>query len=209
MQLYGSLRSPYVRKVRCVAHELGFDDRIELVPVVNTPQAIDPALEDVTPVGKIPALRLPDGEVVLDSLLICERLDAMAESPRLLGDGQTRAATLFLHTVGDGMIDAVFRWLGEAWRPGDAMSSVIQNLMRTKLDRCLDWLEARQLNPSRPMLGEITVAVALAYLDFRCDAFGWRDAHPALAEWHSRIIKRRSMSATMFDGEGVVLNASA
>lgn len=209
MKLYGSLRSPYVRKVRCAAYELGLADQLELKVVVNTPQATDPLLEDVTPVGKIPALRLSDGEVVLDSLLICERLDALAGNPRLIGEGAQRAANLFLHTVGDGMIDAAFRWLSESWRPGDTMSPVVQALMHAKLGRCLDWLEARELNAAEPLLGEITVAVALAYLDFRCDFLEWRNDRPVLAEWFAKMSERPAMQSTVFDGEGVVLSAKA
>lgn len=207
MELFGSLRSPYVRKVRCVAQELGIAEQIELKAVVNTPQATDSLLNDVTPIGKIPVLRLTDGEVVLDSLLICERLDALAATPRLLGEGQKRATNLFLHTVGDGMIDAALRWLSEEWRPGDTMSPVIQNLMRAKLSRCLDWLEAQDLDADEPMLGEITVAVALAYLDFRCDSYQWRKGRSALAGWYQKMSERPAMQSTIFDGEGVVLSA--
>lgn len=208
MELFGSLRSPYVRKVRCVAHELGLADRINLIIVANTPQATDPLLKDVTPIGKIPVLRMADGEVILDSLLICERLDTLSKTPHLFGDGKMRARTLLTHIVGDGMIDATFRWLAEAWRPGDAMTPVTQALMRAKLDHALDWLDGHDLNATAPMLGEIGVAVALAYLDFRCSAFEWRAGRPALAAWHESMNARPSMQATIFDGEGVVVNAS-
>jgi glutathione S-transferase len=207
MELYGSLRSPYVRKVRCVAKELGIDEQISLKTATNTPQITDPVLDDVTPIGKIPVLRLPDGEIILDSLLICERLDALTAVPRLLGTGPARSANLFLHTVGDGMIDAAFRWVAEEWRPGDAMSKVIQNLMIAKLKRSLDWLDARDLNATQPMLGEITVAIALAYIDFRCESLEWRNGRSSLAGWYQKMAVRQSMQSTVLDGEGVVMSA--
>lgn len=209
MELFGSLRSPYVRKVRVAAHELGLSDEIKLITVVNTPQSVDPILRDVTPVDKIPALRLADGEVVIESLLIAERLDAMSSSPRLFGTGQTRAATLFLQAVADGIIEAAFRWLAEGWRPGDAASPVQQEMMIGRIDQSLDWLEARQLMTGEPMVGEIAAGVALSYLDFRLGSLDWREGRPRLSEWYAETEARAAMRATGFDAEDTAFGVSS
>jgi len=70
---YGTL-SPYVRKVRVVAEEIGIADRIKLV-ATNTrekPEEIVP----LNPLGKIPTLVTDDGAILFDSPVICEYLDA-------------------------------------------------------------------------------------------------------------------------------------
>ena len=49
----------------------------------------------------------------------------------------------------------------------------------------------------RADMGQIAVACALGYLDFRHDARGWRDGRPALAEWFKRFAERDSMQSTV------------
>ena len=44
---------------------------------------------------------------------------------------------------------------------------------------------------------ELTVAVALGYLDFRFGQRPWRPGRPALADWAARIADRDSIRATV------------
>jgi glutathione S-transferase len=46
-------------------------------------------------------------------------------------------------------------------------------------------------------IGGISVACALAYLDFRFAADAWRTARPRLAAWFAEIAARDSMRATV------------
>ena len=66
MQLHWSPRSPYVRKVMIVAHELGLADRIEMVRTVVGGTTPHRALMQVNPLGKIPTLMLEDGTALYD-----------------------------------------------------------------------------------------------------------------------------------------------
>lgn len=45
-------------------------------------------------------------------------------------------------------------------------------------------------------LGQIAVGAALAYLDFRHDARGWREGNAELAAWFEGFESRPSMQAT-------------
>jgi glutathione S-transferase len=45
-------------------------------------------------------------------------------------------------------------------------------------------------------LGDITLASALAYLDFRLPEIAWRCAHRTLAAWLDEVGRRPSMQAT-------------
>ena len=206
LTLFWSARSPYVRKVMVAAHELGLADRLVLKPAVNTPVAVDVDLVGYNPVGKIPTLVLASGETVFDSLLICEALDDLGGSRLFPGKGPERRAALRLHTVGDGLLDGAFRFFAETMRPGDAMSPPMKALLVEKIARCTAWLEAHvdQLDANHPRIGEISVAAALSYLDFRCQSLAWRSGRGALSAWYEKMAARPSMQATQFDQQAAM-----
>jgi glutathione S-transferase len=68
-----------------------------------------------------------------------------------------------------------------------------------KVARALDALEARWMSHLHGRLdaGQIAVACALGYLDFRHGDRDWRRAHPALAAWYQGFAARPSMEATV------------
>jgi glutathione S-transferase len=68
--LYGTTTSPFVRRVRVVAHE-------KALPLTLVSTATDDGLAQlnaVSPIGKVPAARLADGRVVFDSRVIVDEL---------------------------------------------------------------------------------------------------------------------------------------
>ena len=77
MKLHWSPRSPYVRKVMVVAHELGLADRIETVRTVVGGTTPHRELMRENPLGKIPTLVLEDGTILYNSPVICEYLDTL------------------------------------------------------------------------------------------------------------------------------------
>jgi glutathione S-transferase len=61
--------------------------------------------------------------------------------------------------------------------------------------RSLDALErARFAEP--PTIGEIAVACAIGYLDFRLPELAWRDTRPHLREWYEGFSKYPAMQET-------------
>jgi glutathione S-transferase len=67
-----------------------------------------------------------------------------------------------------------------------------------KVTRALDALEAEA--DSLGMLttiGEITIACALGYLDFRYAHEPWRPGHPKLEAWYARVLALPPMAKTM------------
>ena len=78
MKLTFSPASPYARKVRVAAIELGLVDKIEFIPVTIAPGQANADYEKISPVKKLPVLMLDNGEVVLDSFVIVEYLDELA-----------------------------------------------------------------------------------------------------------------------------------
>jgi glutathione S-transferase len=65
--------------------------------------------------------------------------------------------------------------------------------------RALDAIEARWMSHLHGRLdaGQISVACALGYLDFRHGDRDWRKSHPALAAWYQTFAARPSMEATV------------
>src|SRR3546814_10484806 len=67
MKLRFAATSPFARKARVCSLELGLADRVEQIP---TDPWTDPALRIANPLGKVPALELPDGVTLYDSPVV-------------------------------------------------------------------------------------------------------------------------------------------
>src|SRR5271156_3546707 len=67
MKLTYSPASPFARKVRIAAIELGLIDSIELSPVAVAPGQPNDEYSKIHPLKKLPVLILDNGDVVVDS----------------------------------------------------------------------------------------------------------------------------------------------
>jgi glutathione S-transferase len=90
MKLFYAPQSPFARKVRAAAIELGLEERLQLeyAEVVpgrpNTEYA-----RSRNPLRRVPALVTDFGETIYDSTVICEYLDVITNnSLRNVGDDQ-------------------------------------------------------------------------------------------------------------------------
>lgn len=203
MRLYFSPTSPYVRKVTVLLHETGQFGDVELVKGSGTPVDPGTAPLDANPLGKVPALERPDGPALYDSRVICRYLDARANDGRGVGlypDGPRLWDTLTLEATGDGILDAALLMVYEnRIRPENLRHAPWVEGQWAKVDRSLDALETRWMPHLEGPLdaGQIAIACALGYLDFRHDARGWRTGRPRLAAWYASFAARPSMQATI------------
>lgn len=78
MKLIHSPASPFVRKVRATAAQLGIANDITLMPVKTTALDTAPEVRAANPSGKIPALITDDGKAIFDSRVICRYLNDRA-----------------------------------------------------------------------------------------------------------------------------------
>lgn len=198
MKLYYAVTSPYARKVRVLLLETGQAEAVEQVlhyPVPTDPQA---GYMRANPLSKLPALERPDGPVLYDSRVICAYLDARAEAG-LYPAGARRWDTLVVEATGDGIMDAALLMTYEyRLRPPEArMEDWIEGQWAKAESACaaLDRQWADHLSGPLDM-GQISVACALAYLDFRHGGRDWRGVCPALAAWFEKFDSRRSMAQT-------------
>jgi glutathione S-transferase len=187
--------SPYVRKVLVAAHELGAIDGIEIVEA----HVFDPEtpLLDENPLGKVPALIRDDGSVLYDSTVICEWLDAEDGHNRLFpAPGEARIQALRRNALGDGLGQAATWNIRERYRPENERSEGYMAYYERTIDRSLAALEKETPADGRFDIGDIAVACAISYLDFRYPDRGWRERFPALGGWIAQALARPSMAAT-------------
>jgi glutathione S-transferase len=200
MKLHWSSRSPFVRKVMVLAHEVDLVDRIELVSSTVAMTKPNEALMRDNPLSRIPTLITDDGLALYESTLICEYLDSLHAKPKLLpSDPVQRWPALRWHALGEGMLEILVLWRNEQLRPEPQRSPEMLAAFKSKTRNALDLLEreAGALACAPFSLGHIGVGCALGYLDFRFAALGWRTGRPQIAGWFGGFAKRASYRATM------------
>lgn len=195
---YNSVASPFGRKVRIAAGLRQVDDL--LVPHAVTFEQLISDFGATNPLGKIPAL-LVDGALLVDSRVICEFLDHQGDAPPLFPDMPApRFRALSRAALADGVMDAAVLCRLEGTRPDEPARAEHKAFQMAKVDRALDWFEALPAELNTLMdIGDVTLASALGYLDFRFAERDWRASRPNLAAWFERVsalpIMRRTAPA--------------
>ncbi|WP_394831314.1 glutathione S-transferase N-terminal domain-containing protein [Pendulispora rubella] len=203
MRITWSSTSPFVRKVIVFALETGLDARIERVPIKTTPTTPSPELSRYNPLTKLPALQTDEGTWLFDSPVICEYLDTLnAAAPLIPREGAERFDVLRLQALSDGLVEAGLLCRYESLRPSAHAWHVWTESQLGKVNRALDALEieardGRHFSLERLHLGQIAVACALGWLDFRQVAGDFRLARPNLAKWYGQFSERSSMASTV------------
>ena len=201
MKLTFSPSSPFARKVRIAAIELGLIDKIEFTSAKVTPgEANDEYIRDISPAKKLPALILDNGDVIVDSYVIVEYLDELAGGGKLIPTaGPTRWQVKSHHSMLQGMLDSMLlcryegvvrpeplRW--QAWSD-DHWNRAWQGMAR---------FEHRDDVLSGPFdVVQIGLACVLGYADFRFADCGWRKAYPKLAAFNERMLQRESVKISV------------
>lgn len=200
MTLYYNAASPFARKVLLVLHETGQLDRVALQPTVLTPIAPVAELNNDNPAGKIPALRLADGNVIHDSRVILDYLDHQhVGNPLIPREGSARWRRLTLASLADALLDAALLIRYEmALRPQEKHWAEWLDNQQEKIERTLNYFEQEAITElsSAFDVASISVAAALGYIDFRQPDLAWRNRYPRLANWYFEVSQRPSMQAT-------------
>jgi glutathione S-transferase len=200
MKLAFSTSSPFARKVRIAAIELGLIDKIEFVTTTVAPAQPNPEYSRLTPLKKLPALMLDNGDVIVDSYVISEYLDELAGGGKLIpASGPARWKVKSDHSMLQGMLDSMLlcryenavrpeplRWQG--WTE-DHWNRAWSGMAR--FDKQADML-------SRPLdISQIALVCVLGYADFRFADCGWRKAYPNLDAFHEKMLKRPSVKISI------------
>lgn len=195
MKLFYSPTSPYARKCRVIAIEKGVAARVEIVAA--SPMTDPPALHAANPLGKVPALVLPDGRCIVDGRVICDYLDTLGDTPRLIpADVAARIDCRTREALADGISDAAFSRTMERLRPEAQRSPEWNARWTNAILRTIAHFNANIPNRQQPDLGDIALACALDYVDFRHADLGWDAKAPALRAWLTGMLARPSLAET-------------
>ncbi|MEI7607642.1 MAG: glutathione S-transferase N-terminal domain-containing protein [Rhodospirillaceae bacterium] len=195
MKLYFSHASPYARKVRITALEVGLLDQTTLE--VTDAWSATRGLPDDNPLCKVPTLVLEDGTALFDSPVICEYLDHLGGGTLFPAAGPERWTALRLQALADGLCDAAVARRLETLRPDGQRSDTWIARQTAAMVRACDALEGWVDDLSGSVtIGSLAVLVALGYLDLRFADDNWRAERPKLAAWFETASKRSSFQAT-------------
>ena len=198
MKLYTHPASPFARKVRIIVQELSLT---KVVEEVNVPrEGLGDTFRRINPLGKIPVLALKDGSTIFDSPVICEYLNDLGGGKffpgrSLLRENSGHWRALTLQALGDGICDAALARNYELLRPKEQQSEAAIRKYLMAVTASLDVLEQVKLG-KKTTIGEIAVACAIGYLDFRIPELSWREGRPNLRDWYEKFAQYPSMKAT-------------
>ena len=198
MKLVYSPPSPFVRKVTTLIYHANLSDRIELINVKTTALSVAEEARSANPLGKIPVMILEDGKAIFDSRVITRYLDDFAGSNLYPQDKIYDILTL--EALADGIMES-------------AVSITYESKLRPQNEQSPSWMEAQwskvlhavkalddgqfQAMDSEMNMGQIAVACALGYLDFRHNARQWRSGHSDLASWNDKMMKLPAIIKTI------------
>lgn len=204
MKLFYSPTSPFVRKVSVTAMEKGVNDRIERIDAAANPIDRDQRVVTHNPSGKVPCMLTDEGMALYDSRVICAYIDSLSPEPALMpADAVDRMKAMTLEALADAILDAAVLCRYEvAMRPEEKRWNEWYRGQMEKITSGLDALEGkwREVLAGPMTVGTIAVGCALGYLDFRFADMGWRETHPALAQWYATFGARPSMTETVPQG---------
>jgi glutathione S-transferase len=206
MKLLYQTHSPYARKVLVAAHELGLQQRIEVIHHETSPTRRNDEVFALNPLGKVPVLIVDDGLALFDSSVICEYLDGLHAGAKLIPQEHgARFRALRRQALAQGMADAgiAARWEAER-RPAPSRWPPMLQGQLDKIAAACDFLEQEIGDAPRaetlPDVGDIALATALSWIAFR-DVYPFADGRPRLAAWYARFGQRPSMQATTLAGD--------
>ena len=204
MELLGYYESPFVRRVGVTLHLYG-------VPFVHSPLATGrdaAAIRAANPLGRIPALVLDDGEVLIDSAAILDWLDETVGPKRALlpPNGAARRSALRRIALANGAVDKI---------GGGANYEKLIRPSRYRwpewIERCIKQgvgavaaLEAESWPDDAPIdQAQITTGCALDYIDLTAPELMPAGRYRALDGLMQRLRARPEFQATAWTSYAV------
>jgi glutathione S-transferase len=199
MKLTFSPASPFARKVRIAAIELGLIDKIELIAETVAPGQANEKYSQLTPLKKLPVLITNDGDVILDSYVIVEYLNETVGGALIPAYGRKRWQVKTDHSLIQGMLDSMLLCRYEkAVRPQGLQWQAWNEDHWNRV-----WAGMARFENRGDVLGgpfdivQIGLTCVLGYADFRFADCGWRKAYPKLDAFHQKMLQRPSVSISV------------
>jgi glutathione S-transferase len=200
MKLLYAPQSPFARKVRAAAIELGLGKRIDLEYTEVVPGQPNRAYgQSYNPLRKIPALVTDDGATIYDSTVICEYLDDLAGGGIIVPrEGSRRWRVLTNHALAQGLCDSVILIRYETWlRPKALRWPSWIDEHWDKIYSGLAWFDQNNADLGEPVnIAHLALGSLLGYIDFRWSDNGWRHRFPTVSRWFEQLERRPSFLQT-------------
>ena len=191
-----------MRKVRIVMAEKKLDYEFVSEDVWSAATTIGQS----NPLGKVPCLVMEGAEALFDSRVIVEYLDALSPVGKLIPSvGRERAGVKTWEALADGVLDAaILARLEATWagRSAEQRSSAWIDRQLSKVHASVQAMSAglgeqALCSGVHFSLSDISVGVALGYLDFRFPEIDWRGPHPNLHKLFDKLTQRPSFADTL------------
>jgi glutathione S-transferase len=193
MKLYGTITSPFVRRVRVVAAELGC--AVEFVDTAA--EAGQAALRAITPIRKVP-VAIVDGRTLFDSRVIIDWLTTTRGFGALTPPSDRWHEANLVNAI-DAAVDSAIQ-VFYLRRDGVAIDgNAFAQRQQERVDSILEWL-GQQLSTDHGSFGtgfglaEISLIAGLDWMDFR-KAYPTERA-PQLAKLRAAWVDRPSIMST-------------
>jgi glutathione S-transferase len=204
MKFFNSL-GPNPKLVRMFAAEKGFTfPEIEEVDLMGGANRQEPYLSK-NPSGQLPALEIDGGEVIAETIVICEYLEELQPNPPLIGSNAAERAETRMWTR--RVEEKINTPLATAFRSSEGLS-LFKERMRTIPEAAdglkavardgLEWLDGQMAGrdwivPNRFSLADIAL---FSFLEFGAAVGqGVDPANKNLAAWFERVQARESAQA--------------
>jgi len=191
MQLVGMLDSPFVRRVAITAQFLGLKYDHKKLSIFRSYDEF----REINPLVKIPTLICEGGEVLVDSTLIIEHLEALSSSTANLSPGSSNERLRSLQIIGAALVamEKVAQLIYETkLRPAELQYGEWIKRLEEQLTSAIELLEDAVGDGSLWFFGskisqaDITTAVAWRFVqNVRGDLIGPGD-YPGLATFSTR-----------------------
>ena len=200
MKLIGMLDSPYVRRVAISARYLGIDLEHESVSVFRHFEHF----QQINPVVKAPTLVLDDGEVLIDSTLIIDYLEALAGPGKSLMPADLEQRLRALRLIGLGLAaceKSVQLYYERNLRPADIQYQPWVERVEGQLAAAYSSLEReleKQPLANGALIGQdgITLAVAWSFTNLVVPDQVDAEQFPRIAEFTAQAEKLEAFIST-------------
>ncbi len=198
MKLYASPASSFARKIRVMLIEKNVSHELVMVNLWEPNE-----LQEINPIGKVPALKLDDGSVLVSSPLIADYVDGKYPNPRFIpADADGRIEVRRWEALADGTMDAVGTSLYEMRFHDEAKrSQAWLDRQRSKIDAGLAALEGmlgdRTWCVGNAMsLADVAIACHLGFITLRVPHYLPQSKYPNLVRLSKSMEARESLKKT-------------
>jgi glutathione S-transferase len=198
-----SLRSPFARRVRIafLEHSIPFQEKVYDVLKPN------PEFFLLNPLGRVPALQLQNGQVLVDSNLILqsfyENTPSEVVPPPLSPD---RQEMLYWSALFIGVMEKIVEYFLESQKPSSQQDPELELELQHILQRVFQKVE-QKLSQQREQKAhtllhfgltqaDFDLGITLTYLELRYPAWSDWAQFPHLQDFYSRITQRESFQKT-------------